>query len=252
MNQTYEIDEIITAFETYDGEYKREHVDAALARRDEIIPELIAILENVNANPEYYIYEEANYFAHNYAVLLLGYFKATEAHQTLIELASLPDELPDFLLGDTITEDFSAVLFNTCGGCLEEIKRLVMNRSAYVYCRSAAMQALSFAVVEGLISRDEAFAFLGPLFTGNEASPYSSFWDLLAFTIYDLHPKGMMDVIKWAYQRGLISPRSTTTQEFIDRNELSVEDALADIRMDLKRYTPDDFHKRMEWWACFN
>jgi hypothetical protein len=252
MNTTYQIDEIIAALETYDGEYKREYVDAALSRRDEIIPELIAILEKVTADPERYLYEVEDYFGQNYAVMLLGYFKATQAHQAIIEMASLPDDFSYQLLGDTITEDLGAILFETCGGSLDEIKGLVLNREADEYCRSAAMRALGYAVAEGMISRDEVFSFLGPLFTGNEAERSSDFWDMLAFTIYDLNPKGMMDVIDFAYERRLISPMSISRKEFEKRMEKSIEASLADLRAEFERYTPDDFHERIEWWACFN
>ena len=251
MNTIYQIDEIIAALETYDGEYKREHIEAALARRDEIIPELIAIIEKVTADPEYYRYEVEKYFGHNYAIMLLGYFKATEAHQAIIEMASLPDDFPHQLLGDMITEDLGAILFQTCGGSLEEIKGLILNPDAGAYCRRAAMRALGYAVAEGAVSRDEALAFLGPLLGDKEAGRSSSFWDLLASTIYDLHPKEMMDVIGFAFERNLISPWMTSPREFDEQMDRSVEDVLDDLRAEFERYTPDDFHKRMEWWACF-
>ncbi len=252
MNTNYQIDEIITALETYDGEYKREYIDAALARRDEIIPELIAILEKVNADPEHYLYEVEDYFGPFSAIFLLGHFKAVEGHRAIIEFVSLPEEIPDYFLGDLITEDLGAILFETCGGSLDEIKGLVLNREADAYCRSAAMRALGYAVAERTVSRDEVLAFLGPLFTGKEANRYSSFWDLLASTIYEIHPKGMMDVINHAFERHLISPRMTSPKNFEQQMAKPVEEVLDDLRANLKRYTPDDFHKRMAWWACFN
>lgn len=39
------INEILAGFEIYDGEYKREHIEAALSHKEEITPHLIAILE---------------------------------------------------------------------------------------------------------------------------------------------------------------------------------------------------------------
>jgi hypothetical protein len=252
MNTNVQIDEIIAALETYDGEYKRDYVEAALARRDEIIPELIAILEKVTANPEYYLYEVEDYFGPFYAIFLLGHFKAVEGHKAIIEFVSLPDEIPDSFLGDLITEDLGAILFETCGGSLDKIKGLVLNREADEYCRSAAMRALGYAAAEGMVSRDEVLSFLGPLFTGNEAERSSDFWDMLAFTIYDLNPKGMMDVIDFAYERRLISPMSISRKEFEKRMEKSIEASLADLRAEFERYTPDNIHKRMDWWACFN
>ena len=46
-----EIDEIIEEFEWFDGTFKREAVEAAVARRDEVIPELLLVLEEI-ADPK--------------------------------------------------------------------------------------------------------------------------------------------------------------------------------------------------------
>ena len=47
----YTLDEIIAAFCTIDGGYRREQVDAALARRAEIAPRLIELLETIRREP---------------------------------------------------------------------------------------------------------------------------------------------------------------------------------------------------------
>ena len=46
------IDEVLTGLESFDRKYKHELVEAALSKKDEIIPHLIKILEQVRDNPE--------------------------------------------------------------------------------------------------------------------------------------------------------------------------------------------------------
>ena len=61
----------------------------------------------------------------------------------------------------TITEDLPALLYRTCGGSVAQIKELVLNKEAYDYCRSSALGALNFAVVGGIVSREEMLDFYG-------------------------------------------------------------------------------------------
>ena len=58
MEKTNIITEILDAFKNFDGNYKREQVDAAIELKKEITPHLIEILGNVLADPNPYIQNE--------------------------------------------------------------------------------------------------------------------------------------------------------------------------------------------------
>ena len=90
------ITQILDGIKFLDGEYKRDLIDQAVEFKDEITPYLVEILENVRDNPEAYA-KDINYFAHNYALMLLGHFKEPKAHGVIVDLFSLPDDLPDML-----------------------------------------------------------------------------------------------------------------------------------------------------------
>jgi hypothetical protein len=244
------IPNILTAFETFDGTYKRAEVDAALALQDEITPHLIEILEKVLKEPVAYA-QRPDYFGHAYALQLLGYFEEARAHDVIVGLASLPPELPHGLFGDTITESLAAILFATCGGSVERIKALLLNRQADEYCRNAAARALVYAAVEGIVPREDVLALFGSLFTGTEADPDTGFWSWVACSIGDLYPKELMEVIKKAFEDGLIS-EGIVGYSFFERTlRRGKEQTLREARENLKRYTPANFHDRMSWWACF-
>ena len=71
------IDEIHDALCVYSGVYEREMVDAAIERREEIIPRMIDVLQTLMADPTRYI-EDEDLFGHIYAIMLLGHLRATE------------------------------------------------------------------------------------------------------------------------------------------------------------------------------
>jgi len=244
------ISNVLAAYETFDGIYKRDEVDAALALQDEITPHLIGILEKVLAEPVAYA-QRPGYFGHMYAIQLLGHLKETRAHDVIVDLASLPPEIPHDLFGDTITEDLAAILFGTCGGSIERIKELLLNRQADEYCRSAAARALVYAAVEGTVPREEILTLFGSLFTGTEADADSDFWSWVAGSVRDLYPEELMDVIKKAFEGGLISEWIIDYAFFEETLRRGKRRTLREARESLMRDTPANFHERMSWWACF-
>ncbi len=245
------IPDILEAFRTFDGIYKREHIDAAIMRKQEITPRLMEILENVLADPEKYAEDEMLY-DHIYAVMLLGHFKEPKAHKVIVDLFSLPGDTPDQLFGDICTSDLPVVLLNTCGGAVEPIQSMILNREADDYCRVSACQALAYAVVEGYVSREQAVAFFNTLFTGEEADEISDFWGLIADNVCDLYPDESMDVIKKAYEDDLIMPGIIPYSAFEEALVIGKDKCLEKVKRDLERDRLDDIHARMSWWSCFN
>jgi hypothetical protein len=244
------IDEIMASLKIYSGVYEQEMVDAAISREDEIIPRLIEVLRGVLADPEPYL-EDEDLFDHIYAVMLLGHLKATEAHRTIVDLFSLPGEIPDDLFGDITTSDLPMILLRTCGGSLDFIRAMALNRDASDYCRNSALQAMTYAVVEGIADRKEMLDFFGTLFTGEETDPDSDFWGCLACNILELYPEESMDVIKNGYQNDLISPGMVGYEDFEIALEEGKEKTLSRLKANYDRDPLDDIHASMSWWNCF-
>lgn len=246
-----ELNEILQAFDIFDGEYKRSAIDAAIARREEITPYLIGVLENVLENPGHYADRDCQYFAHIYAFILLGYFKETKSHDIIVDLASLPGDLPSELFGDSITGDLAIILLRTCGGRIDKIKELILNKDAYEYSRGSALHALSYAVLEGYVPREEVLDFYQGLFTGDEARGTDSFHNILAICIYDLYPEELMGSIEKAYKEGLIHSGYVGLGEFTEALKTGKEKCLEKLRVQVEQQQINDIHEYMEWWACF-
>ncbi len=246
-----EIHDIIQSLEIYDEKYKREEIDAALINQEEVTPHLIAVLEKVLHDPEKYAARDSNYFGHIYAFMLLGHFRETKAHDIIVDLFSLPNDLPSDLFGDSVTENLPIVLLRTCGGNTKRIKDLILNKKAYDYCRGSALQALSYALVEGYISREEILSFYRELFSEEVASPGSAFHDILATCVYDIYPEELMETIKKAYDDGLIHPGYISYEHFTEVLKGSKEKCLENLKNKMQDSQIDDIHKSMSWWACF-
>jgi hypothetical protein len=244
------IEEILKAFEIFDGVYKRAQVDAAIGLQDEITPYLIGVLEELLSDPASYADNE-DYYAHIYSLVLLGHFREQRAHRVIVELFSLPPDLPYQFFGDMVTEDLPTILFRTCGGSTDLIRSLILNKDADEYCRGSAMKAMVFGAVDGIIPREEVLSFFGSLFTGNEAPRDSSFWSFLANGVCDLYPEEMMEVIGKAYRERLIFPHFIGIEDFERTLRVGKEQALEQVRATIRHRSPEDVHDNMSWWACF-
>ena len=244
-----EISEILDAFKINDGTYKRAYVDAAVELKTEITPHLIQILQNVlsDATP----FEHPDRFDHIYAVMLLGHFEEPTAHETIVDVFSMPEERVE-IFGDIITEDLPVILFRTCSGSLEKIQSLVLNQDAYDFCRSSALYAMVYAVVDGVVSRKEVLDFFGSLFTGQEASMDSHFWSGLASAACKLYPEELMPVIEKAYEDELIAPFYIGLGDFDKALKRGKEAVLEEVRHEMGRRMPKDIHQSMSLWASFN
>lgn len=251
QNGAFTIPSILESFRTYDGVYKREQIDAACGMKDEITPHLIKILENVHTDYEKYI-SDTKLYDHIYALMLLGYFKEPASHKVIIDLFSLPGEIPDKLFGDLTASNLPVILLDTCNGSVELIKSLILNKEAYDYCRLSACQALAYAVIKEYVSRESVLELFGSLFTGEETDETSDFWGLLANYVCDLYPEEIMDIIEQAYENGLIMPGMIHYTDFEEALKIGKNKCLEKLKVDLERKSFENIHDIMSWWACFN
>ncbi len=245
-----EISAILQSLERYSGHYEHEAVDAAIAHREEITPYLIDSLEKLAADPAPYV-EDLNYYLHTYALMLLGHFRETQAHEAIVKVfgLSFPGDSLYSLFGDITTADLPIILFNTCGGSFDLIKSLVLNRQADDFARDAAARALVYGVTAGQLPRQEVLTFFSTLFTGDEAEPSSSFWSLIGNCILDLQPRELAPLIKDADERGLLDGVMFDDGDVSKALSLSVDECLKRVRQEMERDSLDDLHKVMSSWA---
>lgn len=245
-----EITEILHEFERATGRFARAAVEEAVARREEVTPELLRVLEDtVNRAAE--LGADGDYMAHLYAMFLLAQFRETRAYPLVVRLASLPGDLPDSLCGDFITEDLGQVLASVCGGELAGIQSLIENEATDEWVRGAALSSLVTLVAAGQKSRDEIVSYFAGLFRGKLARKWSHVWDALVSCAANLYPAELLDDIERAYEEGLVDPGFIRLEDVKRDLALGKDRILARLADDPHRRLVEDTVAEMGWWACF-
>ena len=243
-----DIQEILAQLERNEGHLPRVALEEAVAHREEIIPHLSAVLEEVARDPQPFASDQ-NRMIHLYAMYLLAQFREPRAYPLLVQIFSAPGELPHDLAGDVVTEDLGSILASVSDGDPAGMMALVENEQANEWVRGAALDGLVTLVACGMRSREEVMAYFTRLFHTLERKP-SAVWDSLANSCADLWPKEVMKDLRRAYEEGLIDPGSIAwgdVREALDRGQAA---ALKEVRSYRKLIanTVDE----IKWWACFH
>jgi uncharacterized protein YchJ len=248
-----EIDEILERIALFTGKFEREAVDAAIARKDEIIPELLHILEEI-ADPDDAadLDDVGDYMAHLYAMFLLAQFRETRAYPILLRIALLPSDLLESLFGDCITENFGQVLASVCGGDLEGIQSLIENPDADEWVRGAALGGLVTLVAVGIKSREEILSYFAELFRGKLTDKNDIVWSDLVVYSADLCAQELLGEIEKAYEQELVDPSIIGLENVREDFAKGKDWAMERLAGDRHRRLIDDTVKEMEWWASFN
>jgi hypothetical protein len=242
--------EILHQFERATGKFARDAVEAAVAQREEITPELLRILEDA-VDRARQLDAEGDYMAHLYAMFLLAQFRETRAYPLVVRFASLPGDLLDSLCGDFITEGLGQVLASVCGGELAGIHSLIENEAADQWVRGAALSGLVTLVAAGQKSRDEIVSYFTALFRGKLARRWSHVWDTLVSYSSDLYPVELLDDIERAYEEGLVDPRYIGFEDVKRDLAMGKDRILARLADNPHRRLVEDTVAEMGWWACF-
>jgi len=247
-----EIDEIIEQFECFNGKFELEAVEAAIARKDEVIPELLLVLEEI-ADPELAAGLDADgeYMAHLYAMYLLAQFRETRAYPLMVRIALLPSDLLESLFGDSISEGLGPALASVCDGNLEGIQSIIESPTAFEWSRSAALGALATLVGAGIKSREEILSYFAELFHGKLTDKNDVVWSELVAYSTDLFAPELLGEIEKAYEDGLVDPGFIGLREV--RNDLAKGKDWAMERLATNPHGQliTDTVKEMSWWDSF-
>ena len=248
-----EVDEILEQFEWFDGKFKQEAVEAAVAHREEITPALLRILEEI-ADPVQAaeIDAKGEYMAHFYAMFLLAQFRETRAYPLMLRIALLPSDLLEDFFGDCITESLRQVLASVCDGNLEGIQSIIENPAADEWARSAALGSLVTLVAEGIKSREEILLYFADLFHGKLTDKNDIVWSELVSCSTDLYAPELLGEIEKAYEQGLVDPTFIGLDDVQGDLAKGKDWVLDKLANDPHSRLVTDTVKEMAWWASFH
>jgi len=239
-----EITDILRQLERCDGAFPREAVQQAVARKDEITPELLRVLEDSTARAEELAADES-YLAPIYAMFLLAQFREVKAYGPVVRFVSLPGGAVDAICGDFITQNLGAVLASVCGGDPAGIQSLIENEQTDQWVRGSAVGSLGTLVATGQRSRDLVLSYFGELFRGKLEREPSQVWNELVSACCDLGPAELLGDIEQAYRDGLVE------EEYISMAEVARAGNGRILLGDPDRRLVENTVEEMEWWACF-
>ena len=136
-----EIPEILRKTENNDGAFARAVVAEAVARRDEVIPSFLHILERVADDSDRFAPDQ-DHLALIHAMFLMAQFREPRASPLLVRIFSSLAESDFDLIGDLVTEKLGSILASVSNGDLSGMKALIENEQAGELVHSAAMRGL--------------------------------------------------------------------------------------------------------------
>jgi hypothetical protein len=245
-----EIQEIISKLETFDSTFPREAIEAAIEKKEEIIPELIEILRLTTKEANEFR-NEPDFWGHIYAMLLLAQFKEKQSYQVIFEFFSLPDNLSIELLETNFIGLIGRVLASVAYGDMSLIRKLIENKDLNNSIRYSGIHAYLVSFLAGQTSREEIISYYHSLYHGKLEREPSIIWDTLIDCSIDLYPKELSDEIEQAYRDDLV------TEDFIPLEEakgwIEFEERKFLTMSDKKPYNHliTDAIKEIEYWPVF-
>jgi len=244
------VQQILEELEVNTGVFPRQAIQEAIAKQEQITPELLKILEYATQNVEELV-ERMGYIAHIYAMFLLAQFRERRAYPLIVNFYSIPGEVTLDLTGDVVTEDLDRILASVSGGDIGLMTELVENEQANEYVRNAALRGLVILVARGEQSREDIVAYFQSLYRGKLPREYLHIWNELVFTSTYLYPEEVLDDIKQVFKDGLIDGMYIDFEFVEDVLADGKDKALEDLRTGSGYWFIQDTVSEMEWWACF-
>lgn len=142
------------------------------------------------------------YSTHFYALYLLGEFQDKQSFSKIMELALLPREVLDCLIGDTVTSGLKDILYNTFNGDIELLQNTIRDESVDEFVRSGLLEVMGQLYYDGVLAESEWKAFIKQnVYCGED---YSYFYNALASVICQCHFVDMLSDIRYMLDNDLM------------------------------------------------
>jgi hypothetical protein len=242
---------VLKALEYNTGRFPRAALEAAIARREEITPHLLAVVEQAASDIDR-LAADPPYMAHLYAFYLLAQFRERRAYPLIVDFFSIPGEVTLEVTGDFVTESLGRVLASVSGGDMWPMQSLVEDASANEWVRDAALTGMVCLFAAGITPREEVVAYFRSLFRGGLERTYSFVWNGLISSSTLLHPEELMPEIREAFAADMADQMYIDLPWVEQALAEGKETTLARLRESLQYQLIDDTIREMEWWACFD
>ncbi len=237
----YELKKAIEEITYSSKKFPEEAWEIVVANKEEAIPYLRSAIEKALVEKDEL---EDDYQLHFYALFLLGEFQDRAFFSKIIEVALLPSEVLDCLIGDLTTDGLKDIVYHTYNGDMELLKNTILNEFVNEFVRAELLEVMGQLYLDGTLEEKEWKAFLKQgVYSGEE---YSYFYDELAEVICQCHFVDMLPEIKYMLDNELMDE---TILGWYD----SCLDYMFEYREDEKRFCKDSIKaaETLKHWAIF-
>ena len=241
--------ELLKEIEYNNGKFPEVQLKEIIDHKEEYIPELLEILKSAKENYGE-ILEKPNYFAHIYAIFLLAQFKEKQSLTPIIDLVSIPNEIPDDIFGDFLTEDLHKILASVCGSDIQSIKGLVEDSNVNEYVRSAAIKSFIVLLGEGVITQTEVIEYYKSLFEEKLEREFSQVWNELIYDSCEAGPSELYEHIKKAYEDGLVDEECISIDEVDGAVKIHDKEKFSNLKDEGYAFLTDTIEE-LGCWRCF-
>jgi hypothetical protein len=171
-------EELLTQLaELRDYPFPRALINEMIQRQQEMIPALLAVVEDASQHPQSYI-DGGRWKILIFAAYLLAQFRETRAFKPLCAALGHSAKVTNALWGDTITEGIGSILASVYDGDDAPLRDLIQNRQADEFVRGATVPRAFLCLIQaGKISRTDLEAYAEELLShGLEREP-SFVWE---------------------------------------------------------------------------
>jgi hypothetical protein len=228
---------------------------AAPLHREALVPQLIAALDRVSANPAHYLKHQDDSL-HHFAIYLLAQFRETRALDAFVRFFSLPGEDALDLTNDTVTENGAAVIASVCGGDPAPLLRLAQDESVNMFVRQQAIDALLVQAGWRERPREAVIADLRQLFDTLPKPGDAYVWASLVSSVYDFQARELLPESRRVLDQGLadediVSPEFLDDLEWPERSRFPPPPGKTIFDVFMERNAPIEAVDECCVWLCF-
>ena len=197
-----EMDELQLALDTLKNRtlaFPEQAFKVITAAQEAALPYLRAAVDRAVREPDALDPDEQLHF---YALFLLGQFQDKASFSRILDLASLPLETLDVLIGDAVTEALPDIIYNTFDGNIELLKQRIMDTEVDEFVRTGIASVLGQLYLDGRLPETEWKAIIRQVI--HQAREYEHVLDKMAEMICECHFIDMLGEIRYLFDHDLI------------------------------------------------
>jgi Protein of unknown function (DUF1186)/SEC-C motif len=198
----------------------REALRAAAERRADMVPLFVEQIENyLQTGTAAYDADAPLFFIFH----LLGDWREKSAYRTLARLLRCPSDAVDAALAESVTETTHRVMAAVFDGDPGPIYNIVLDEGADEYVRSRMCETLAMLAVQGRLERAEVASFLRDCWIHLQPRDGCFVWHGWQSAIAMLGLVELKEIVKQAFDRGIIDNRWLSYKDFESDLEHAVE-----------------------------